>query len=40
MVLRRAGEPMETEVLAEGAGSKLMEQMRMSCPNKSLELLF
>lgn len=38
-MLRRAGEPMETE----GAGSKLMEQMisvKMSCPNKSAEVLF
>lgn len=42
MVLRRAGEPME--ILGEGSGSKLEEQMiicvRMSCPNQSSELLF
>lgn len=44
MLLRRAGEPMETKVLVEVAGSKLMEQMRiyvkMNCPNKSSGLLF
>lgn len=43
MVLRRAEEPTETEVLVEGVRSKLMEQMRIcvrvSCCNKSSELL-
>lgn len=29
MMLRRTGEPMETEVLGEDAGSKLTEQMMM-----------